>query len=65
MLNKLAELLPQIAVSTTDALGLSADWVEAVAFAWIAQRTLDGLPGNLPEVTGAHGPRLLGAIYPA
>lgn len=65
MLNKLAELLPQIAVSTTDALGLPADWVEAMAFAWIAQRTLDGLPGNLPEVTGAQGLRLLGAIYPA
>jgi anhydro-N-acetylmuramic acid kinase len=52
-------------VASTDSLGLSADWVEAVAFAWLAHRTLTGLPGNLPEVTGAAGPRILGAIYSA
>lgn len=61
----LAAALPYVRVDTTDALGLPADWVEAVAFAWLAQRTLRGLPGNLPEVTGASGPRILGAIYPA
>ena len=49
----------------TDAAGIPADWVEAIAFAWLGKRTLDGLPGNLPEVTGARGPRILGAIYPA
>jgi len=65
LLNKLAELMPKVSISTTDALGLPADWVEAVAFAWIARRTMDGLPGNLPEVTGAREERLLGAIYPA
>lgn len=48
----------------TDSLGVGVDWVEAVAFAWLAQRCLDGLPGNLPAVTGAAGPRILGAIYP-
>jgi len=65
LLTKLVELLPQTRLQTTDTLGLPADWVEAVAFAWLAWRTLHGLPGNLPEVTGAKGPRLLGAIYPA
>lgn len=65
LLTKLGELLPKATVRTTEALGLPADWVEAMAFAWLAQRTLTGLPGNLPEVTGAKGPRLLGAIYPA
>ncbi len=65
LMNNLAELLPQTRVQNTDALGLPADWVEAVAFAWLAWRTLQGLPGNLPEVTGASGARVLGAIYPA
>ena len=48
----------------TDELGIGADWVEALAFAWLARQTLCGEPGNLPEVTGATGPRVLGAIYP-
>jgi anhydro-N-acetylmuramic acid kinase len=39
--------------------------VEATAFAWLAQRALQAAPGNLPAVTGARGPRVLGAIYPA
>jgi len=51
-------------VQRTDALGIGVDWVEAVAFAWLAQRCVDHLPGNLPAVTGATGPRVLGAIYP-
>ncbi|MDP8566484.1 anhydro-N-acetylmuramic acid kinase [Methylophilus aquaticus] len=52
-------------VQKTEELGIGADWVEAVAFAWLAQRCVDGLSGNLPAVTGAAGPRILGAIYPA
>lgn len=52
-------------VQKTEVLGIGADWVEAVAFAWLAQRCIDGLSGNLPAVTGAAGPRILGAIYPA
>lgn len=51
-------------VTSTDSLGQPADWVEAVAFAWLAWRTLRGETGSLPEVTGARGPRVLGAIYP-
>lgn len=65
LLQRLAELLPQQTVATSAALGLAPDWVEAVAFAWLGWQTLQGLPGNLPEVTGARGPRILGAIYPA
>jgi len=55
--------LPDCRVAGTDSLGQPADWVEAVAFAWLAWRTLRGEPGNLAEVTGAAGPRILGAIY--
>ncbi|MBX3725047.1 MAG: anhydro-N-acetylmuramic acid kinase [Xanthomonadales bacterium] len=47
------------------ASGIDPDYVEAIGFAWLARRTLDGLPGNLPSVTGARGPRILGGIYPA
>jgi anhydro-N-acetylmuramic acid kinase len=39
--------------------------VESMAFAWLAQRAIEGKTGNLPAVTGARGPRVLGAIYPA
>lgn len=54
-----------IRLGTSDELGLAAEWVEACAFAWLAWRTLAGLPGNAPPVTGAAGARVLGAIYPA
>lgn len=50
---------------TTAALGMDPDWVEAAAFAWLAHRTLEGMPGNLPTVTGAAHPAVLGAIYKA
>jgi len=64
LLKEIQEVLPQTRLATTAALGLAPDWVEAVAFAWLAQRTLSGQPGNLPEVTGAKGLRVLGGIYP-
>jgi anhydro-N-acetylmuramic acid kinase len=50
---------------TTEALGVSPNHVEALAFAWLAQRFDSRLPGNLPAVTGARGLRVLGALYPA
>lgn len=52
-------------VTTTDAVGISGDDMEALAFAWLAWRTLAGLPGNLPSVTGASQETVLGAIFPA
>ena len=52
-------------LESTAAYGIAPDWVEAVAFAWLAQQALAGQPGNAPKVTGAAGPRVLGAIYPA
>ena len=54
-----------IPVATTEVLGLHPDWVEAVAFAWLAHQTLEGLPGNLPSVTGARRAVILGGIYKA
>lgn len=65
VLARLRQHLPQCNVSTTATLGIEPDWVEAIAFAWLAKQTLDGRPGNLAAVTGAAGGRVLGAIYPA
>lgn len=64
LLLRLSSHLPHTRVLTSDALGVGADWVEALAFAWLARQTLLGLPSNLPAVTGAKGARILGAIYP-
>ena len=57
--------LPGIDVASTEAAGMPPLQVEAAAFAWLAKQTCDGLPGNVPQATGARGPRVLGAIYPA
>lgn len=64
LMSRLQQQMPARRVASTDFLGQPADWVEAVAFAWLAWRTLHGEAGNLAEVTGASGPRVLGAIYP-
>ena len=57
------ELAPH-PVTTTQTYGVAAEHVEALAFAWLAREALAGRPGSLPGVTGARGPRVLGAIYP-
>ncbi|MDP1659312.1 MAG: anhydro-N-acetylmuramic acid kinase [Methylotenera sp.] len=61
--NDLQQMLGNTKVSTTDELGIGTDWLEAIAFAWLAKRCLNQQTANLPEVTGAKGARILGAIY--
>lgn len=65
LMRRLAELMPTIDVRSTDADGVAPEHVEALAFAWLAQEFVSGRTGNLPSVTGAAGPRRLGALYPA
>lgn len=65
VMSRLAAHLPRTEVNPTDQAGISGDNMEALAFAWLAWRTLSGLPGNLPSVTGASDATILGAIYPA
>ncbi|SEM76903.1 anhydro-N-acetylmuramic acid kinase [Pseudomonas sp. ok272] len=65
LMTRLASLLPNTQVSSTAVYGVDPDWVEAMAFAWLAHCCLEGIPGNRPSVTGARGLRVLGAIYPA
>ncbi|HID83190.1 MAG TPA: anhydro-N-acetylmuramic acid kinase [Chromatiales bacterium] len=63
LMQRLADLLPGIHVFSTKEKGVDPDFVEAIAFAWLAKKTLDGEAGNLPTVTGAASERVLGAIY--
>jgi anhydro-N-acetylmuramic acid kinase len=61
--NRLSALLVECSVQSTDALGIDGDYMEALAFAWLAQQALHGKAANLPSVTGAKHPCILGAIY--
>jgi anhydro-N-acetylmuramic acid kinase len=65
LMGRLAALLPRRKVARSDERGLPASEVEAAAFAWLARALVRREPGNLVSVTGARGPRVLGALYPA
>ena len=65
LINQLAEVMSGRKVALTDQLGITIDWVEAFAFAWLAQQAILRKTGNLTSVTGAKESRILGAIYPA
>ena len=66
LMSRLTELMgAAVHVRSTEAVGVPPDQVEALAFAWLARAFLARRPGNLSAVTGAAGPRLLGALYPA
>lgn len=65
LMKRLSDLLPHTRVSSTATHGVDPDWVEAMAFAWLAHCCLEGIAANRPSVTGARGLRILGAIYPA
>jgi anhydro-N-acetylmuramic acid kinase len=64
LMQRLQTNLPAMPVVSSGESGISPRWMEAMAFAWLAHQTLRGLPGNLPTVTGASKPVILGAIYP-
>ena len=59
-----AECKPRTVIASST-LGVEPDQVEALAFAWLAHAHVSGQAGNVPTVTGARGPRILGALYPA
>ncbi len=62
---RLQALLPGYPIQLTDTLNLNADWMEAIAFAWLAKQTIHGQSANLPAATGARHPCILGSIYQA
>ncbi len=65
LLARLSRLAPGLTVRTSEHYGIAVDQVEAVAFAWLAARFTQRLPGNVAGVTGALGPRVLGVLHPA
>jgi len=65
LMRRLVASLPGVHVQSTSELGLPPLQVEAAAFAWLAQAFVQGHAGNRPEVTGAAGLRVLGALHPS
>ncbi|OLQ85580.1 anhydro-N-acetylmuramic acid kinase [Vibrio panuliri] len=63
IMQRLNELLPSWNVTSTQHKGVDSDNMEAMAFAWLAQRRIHNLPSNLPEVTGARQLASLGVLY--
>ena len=63
LIELLSNYLPNITILSSETANINPDWMEAIAFAWLAKQTLERKYGNLPDVTGAKGPRILGAIY--
>jgi len=64
LMRMLASELEPRTVAATSEHGVAVEHVEALAFAWLAREALAGRSANLPDVTGARGTRVLGAIYP-
>jgi len=65
LMHELETELGTLRLVTTATLGVPVKQVEALAFAWLAREALARRAGNLPAVTGARGPRVLGAVYAA
>jgi len=65
LMRRLAALLAPAPLESSDYHGIPATLVEALAFAWLAKQAIAGVPAGLPGVTGARGPRVMGAIYPS
>ena len=65
LLRMLGEECAPRPVASTQTLGVAPDHVEAFAFAWLAREHVLRRAASLPAVTGAHGARVLGALYPA
>ncbi|MFM2408055.1 MAG: anhydro-N-acetylmuramic acid kinase [Pseudomonadota bacterium] len=65
LMQRLQLHLPGLTIASTAALGISPDYLEAIAFAWLAEQTLLNQTANLPIVTGASHACILGAIHRA
>lgn len=63
LMERLQHHLHDWQIGNTMKYGINADFMEAMAFAWLAHQTINHLPGNLPAATGASRLAVLGAIY--
>ncbi len=65
LVDRLQHIAPHVSWQSTEVLGVDPDWVEAILFAWLAHRHVEGLRGSLTAVTGASRPAILGSYTPA
>lgn len=63
LMQRLQDLLAPNLVNSTAALGIDPQWIEAMAFAWLAQQRMENKPGNIGSVTGATEACVLGGVY--
>jgi anhydro-N-acetylmuramic acid kinase len=63
LLDRIQKALPKSIISTTEQLKIDPDYVEAIAFAWLARQRMNNLPGNIPSATHASNQAVLGGIY--
>ena len=63
LIKRIQQLLPESNIHTTDHLKIDPDYVEAVAFAWLAKQRINRQPGNIPSSTNATRQGILGGIY--
>lgn len=63
LMERLQQLSPATNLMASQVRGIPADWVEACAFAWLAWAHHNGIAGNIPEVTGAAKPCILGTAH--
>lgn len=64
IIERFVHRLPQWHVATTNQYGIDSDYLEAMAFAWLAYCRMNGLASNISSVTGALKSVCLGVIYP-
>ena len=62
LMQRLAMQVPDIQIDTSAGLGIAPDWMEAVAFAWLARERLASRAAGLPSVTGASAAAVMGAV---
>ena len=63
LMTQISDSLHPIIVKKSDDFGLNPDYMEAVAFAWLAKQKLEGIPANIPSVTGANRNVILGKEF--
>jgi len=63
LMKRLQQHMGESPVISSAQLGIAPEWVEAMAFAWLAQQTMHHKNGNLCSVTGANREVILGGVY--
>jgi len=62
LMNAIKVLLPNWQIKDTSELGIESDYMEAIAFAWLAYCRINLLPSTLPSVTGANNAAISGTL---